>query len=111
MTVMGDRVMLRMSDIEVSRDPVAVRNLIDTLYDGENMKTFKAIQHPTDNSQFVSHIHCFQIPDGIIPECMLNSYYDCNIILNLKKECLNIDQSEEEDEGCELTRQAVVVSS
>ena len=54
------------SDIEVSRDPVAVRNLIDTLYDGENMKTFKAIQPPTDNSQFVSHIHCFQLPDGII---------------------------------------------
>lgn len=97
------------SDIEVSGDPVAVRNHIDTLYDGENMKTFKAIQPPSENSQFVSHIHCFQLPDGNVPECMLNSYYDCDIILDIKKKSLNIDQSEEEDEGCELTRQDTVV--
>lgn len=93
------------SDVEISRDPVSIRNIIDTLYDGENMKTFKAIQPPSENSQLVSHIHCFQLPDGIVPECMLNSYYDCNIILDLKKESLNVDQSEEEDEGCELSRQ------
>ena len=97
------------SDIEISRDPVAVRNLIDTLYDGENMKTFKAIQPPAENSQFVSHIHCFQLPDGVVPECMTSLYYDCNIILDFKKKSLNLDQSEEEDEGCELTRQDTVV--
>lgn len=68
----------------VSNDPVAIRSLIDTLYDGENMKTFKAIQPPSENSQFLSHIHCFQLPDGVVPECMLNTYYDCDIIYQNK---------------------------
>ena len=99
------------SDVEVSRDPVKVRALIDSLYDGENMKTFKAIQPPSENSQFISHIHCFQLPDGVVPECMAPTYYDCDIILDLKKKALNLDQSEEEDEDdCELTRQSTVVS-
>jgi len=69
----------------VSNDPVAIRSLIDTLYDGENMKTFKAIQPPSENSQFLSHLHCFQLPDGVVPECMLNTYYDCDIIYQNKK--------------------------
>jgi hypothetical protein len=98
------------SDIEISRDPVTVRSLIDSLYDGGNMKTFKAIQPPSENSQFLSHIHCFQLPDGVVPECMLTTYYDCSVILDFKKKSLNLDQSEEEDD-CELTRQNTVVAS
>ena len=77
------------SDTEVSKDPVKIRALIDSLYDGENMKTFKSIQPPTENSQFISHIHCFQLPDGVVPECMASLYYDCNIILDFKKKSLN----------------------
>lgn len=69
----------------VSNDPVAIRSLVDTLYDGENMKTFKAIQPPSENSQFLSHIHCFQLPDGVVPECMLNTYYNCDVIYQNKK--------------------------
>lgn len=69
----------------VSNDPVAIRSLVDTLYDGENMKTFKAIQPPSENSQFLSHIHCFQLQDGVVPECMLNTYYDCDVIYQNKK--------------------------
>lgn len=99
------------SDVEISRDPDAVRNLIDTLYDGENMKTFKAIQPPSENSQFISHIHCFQLPDGVVPESMISTYYDCNIILDFKKKSLNLDQSEEEEDDCELTRQNTVTVS
>ena len=70
---------------DVSNDPVAIRSLVDTLYDGENMKTFKAIQPPSENSQFLSHIHCFQLPDGVVPECMLNTYYNCDVIYQNKK--------------------------
>ena len=97
------------SDTEVSNDPVKVRALIDSLYDGENMKTFKAIQPPSENSQFISHIHCFQLPDGVVPECMGSTYYNCDVILDLKKKSLNIDQSEEEDDDdCELTRETTL---
>ena len=72
------------SGINVANDPVAIRSLIDTLYDGENMKSFKAIQPPSENSQFLSHIHCFQLPDGVVPECMRSTYYDCDIIYQNK---------------------------
>ena len=72
------------SGINVANDPVVIRSLIDTLYDGENMKTFKAIQPPSENSQFLSHIHCFQLPDGVVPECMRSTYYDCDIIYQNK---------------------------
>lgn len=71
-------------DSDVTLYPVSIRNLIDTLYDGENMKSFKAIQPPSENSQFLSHIHCFQLQDGVVPECMLNTYYDCDIIYQNK---------------------------
>tara|TARA_B100001094_G_scaffold125549_1_gene121640 strand:- start:1501 stop:2496 length:996 start_codon:yes stop_codon:yes gene_type:complete len=101
------------SDTEVSKDPVKVLALINALYGGENMKTFKAIQPPSENSQFISHIHCFQLPDGVVPECMASTYYDCDIILDLKKKSQNIDQSEEEEEEEEggLTRQSTVARS
>lgn len=72
-------------DSDVTLYPVSIRKLIDALYDGENMKSFKAIQPPTENSQFLSHIHCFQLPDGVVPECMRSTYYDCDIIYENKK--------------------------
>lgn len=100
------------SDIEISRNPDAVRSLIDSVYDGENMETFKAIQPPSENSQFLSHIHCFQLPDGVVPEPMKHSYYECENILDIKKKQLNLDQSEEEDEvGEPLSRQSTIVTS
>ena len=74
------------SGTNVANDPVAIRSLVDTLYDGENMKAFKAIQPPTENSQFLSHIHCFLLPDGVVPECMSQTYYDCEVIYGNKKE-------------------------
>ena len=71
-------------DLDVTLYPVSVRKIIDTLYDDENMKAFKAIQPPTENSQFLSHIHCFLLPDGVVPECMSQTYYDCELIYENK---------------------------
>lgn len=75
-------------DKDVALYPISIRKLIDTLYDGENMKTFKAIQPPSENSQFLSHIHCFQLPNGVVPECMRSTYYDCDIIYQNKLKLL-----------------------
>lgn len=72
------------SGTNVANDPVVIRSLVDTLYDGENMKAFKAIQPPTENSQFLSHIHCFLLLDGAVPECMSQTYYDCETIYENK---------------------------
>ena len=92
------------SGVDVSKDPVSVRNLIDTLYDEDNMKTFKAIQPPTENSQFLSHIHCFQLPDGVVPECMQNTYFDCELI-HATKLLLLAEDEEEVDDDEPLSRQ------
>ena len=72
------------SGTNVANDPVEIRSLVNTLYDDENMKIFKAIQPPTENSQFLSHIHCFLLPDGVVPECMSQTYYDCETIYENK---------------------------
>uniref|UniRef100_A0A6C0FDA7 Uncharacterized protein n=1 Tax=viral metagenome TaxID=1070528 RepID=A0A6C0FDA7_9ZZZZ len=95
-------------DHDVTLYPVSIRHLIDTLYDAENMKTFKAIQPPTENSQFLSHIHCFQLPDGVVPECMQNTYFDCELIYKNKLllQAEDDEEIEEEvDEGATLGRQ------
>jgi hypothetical protein len=78
------------SGVDVSRHAILFRMLIDGLYDDSNMKSFKAIQPPSQNSQLLSHIHCFLLPDGEVPECMCrargNTYYDCDIIYQNKME-------------------------
>ena len=90
-----------------------------------------AIQPPSENSQLLSHIHCFMIEE--VPECMVETYRDCTLILKHKKENMpndesccgeevgggmreqsyqimgvlsSLDESEEEDDGCELSRQS-----
>jgi len=91
-------------DHDVTLYPASIRHLIDTLYDGPSMKTFKAIQPPTENSQFLSHIHCFQLPDGVVPECMQKTYFDCELIYK-NKLLLQTEDEEEVDEGATLGRQ------
>ena len=91
-------------DHDVTLYPASIRHLIDTLYDGPSMKTFKAIQPPTENSQFLSHIHCFQLPDGVVPECMQKTYFDCELIYE-NKLLLQTEDEEEVDEGATLGRQ------
>jgi hypothetical protein len=104
------------SGVDVSRDPDSVRCLIDTLYDAENMNTFKAIQPPTENSQFLSHIHCFQLWGGEPPECMQKTYFDCELIYKNKlllqteddekvEEEVDEEVEEEIEEGETLARQ------
>ena len=95
-------------DQDIASSPASIRKLIDSLYDGENMKAFKAIQPPTENSQFLSHIHCFLLPDGVVPECMRNTYYDCEQIYENKIALLAQTRVQEEDEGEMLSRQSSV---
>ena len=96
-------------DQDIASSSVSIRKLIDSLYDGENMKTFKAIQPPSENSQFLSHIHCFLLQGGVVPECMSQTYYDCEIIYKNK---VALEQAKvEEDDGEMLSRQSSVAVS
>ena len=96
------------NDVEVSRNVVDVGLLVDTVFGDDSLKIFKAIQPPSQNSQLLSHIHCFLVPE--VPKCMVDTYYDCNIILDIKKQYVSLDQSEEEDEDECLARQDTVAT-
>lgn len=86
---------------DITLYPLSIRKLIDNLYDGHNMKTFKAIQPPTENSQFLSHIHCFLLPNGEVPEGMSQTYFNCEEIY--KNKLLLDDKGE--DMSSTLSRQ------
>jgi hypothetical protein len=53
-------------------------------------------------------MHCFLVPS--VPEGMVETYRCCETILAIKEKHMNLDQSEEEDDGGELTRQSTRVS-
>ena len=92
---------------EVSSDETKVNALLNEVYGNEELKPFIAIQPPSENSQLLSHMHCFML--NSVPESMVNSYIDCETILKVKQDhIVSLDQSEEEDDGCELTRQSTV---
>ena len=116
-------------NVDVSTDESQVRGLLNDVYGNETLKPFMAIQPPSENSQLLSHIHCFMLEE--VPECMVDTYRDCTLILKHKKENMpmdesgggmreesshimgvisSLDESEEEDDGCELSRQSTRVT-
>ena len=121
--------LMNKDNVDVSTDEPQVRGLLNEVYGNETLKPFMAIQPPSENSQLLSHIHCFMIEE--VPECMTDTYRDCTLILKYKKENMPndesggeevggmraqssevmgviaaLDESEEEDDGCELSRQS-----
>lgn len=97
-------------------------NMIEDVFTNGTLNIHKMIQSPENNSVMISHIHGFLLSE--VPECMNETYIDCNEILKVKREhetMLNenmepepepeLDVSEEEDNGCELRRQATVTAT
>jgi hypothetical protein len=95
-------------DVEISRNPDSVRALIEEVYESSVMRPFIAIQPPSENSQLLSHMHCFMVSS--VPEGMVDTYRCCETILAIKEKYMSLDQSEEEDDECELTRQSTRVA-
>ena len=80
---------------DISGDTDAVGHFIDEVFD-KDASIFTCIQPPSENSQFLSHIHVFYLSS--FPESMLSSYHDCEVILKVKREGTGYD------EGCSLSR-------
>ena len=87
---------------DVSDDREKVQGLAaDVFSDLSKYRFLKCIQPPPKNSQILSHIHLFLLPsDSALPEEIESNYYDCNVILKLKKEFL----PEKMDGGASLER-------
>jgi hypothetical protein len=113
--------LFNMSNVDIAKDKNKVTDMINAVYTNETLTLRKLVQPPGHNSQLLSHIHGFLVTD--VPECMNNTYMDCEEILKIKKEHvpepgpvpepepepepeleLEIDVSEEEDDDCSLTR-------
>jgi hypothetical protein len=100
--------LLNKDDVEISRNRDSVRSLIEEVYESSVLSPFSAIQPPSENSQLLSHIHCFMVSS--VPEGMIDTYRCCQTILAIKEQHMSLDPGEVEDEGCELTRQSTRVS-
>lgn len=108
------------ANANVSEDTSEVAKMIETVFTNGSLKVHKLIQSPENNSVLISHIHGFLLTD--VPECMKETYVDCMEILKVKREHETLvqgnmtpepelDVSEEEDNGVELTRQSTAVTS
>ena len=104
-------------NVNVADDTSEVAKMIDSVFTDETLKVHKLIQSPENNSVIISHIHGFLLTD--VPECMKETYVDCQEILKVKRTHETLMQedmapelgvSEEEDNG-ELTRQSTAVHS
>jgi hypothetical protein len=112
--------LMNKENVDVSTNDDKVRDLLNDVYGNAALKPFMAIQPPSENSQLLSHIHCFMVEK--VPECMAGTYRDASLILKYKIENMPndersgggmgaaLDESEEEDDGGELTRQATRVT-
>jgi hypothetical protein len=105
--------------VNVADDTSEVAKMIEAVFTNESLKIHKLIQSPENNSVMISHIHGFLLAD--VPECMKETYVDCMEILKVKREHQtmvqgnmapepDLDVSEEEDNGVELTRQSTAVT-
>ena len=74
---------------EVSGDHSQVKALIENTFTDPSLETCACIQPPPKNSQMLSHIHLFRIKG--LPKEVNENYYDCEVILKIKKELLTND--------------------
>jgi hypothetical protein len=101
-----DNVDVVSEDFSLSARRCAASDLLDEVYGSEDLKLFITVQAPSENSQLLSHLHCFMLDS--VPASMEESYRDVEVIHRVKKEHMElIDHSEEEgEEG--LARQSTV---
>ncbi len=105
-------------DEEVSNNPASVQYLINTTFTDQSLDTRACIQPPSKNSQVLSHMHLFMVKG--IPEELNKNYYDCEVILKIKKELLPKDTDTDGlvrqstrssmESGAMLTRQSTVAN-
>jgi len=112
-------------NMNIADKTLEVARTINNVYEKSDLKKFFLVQPPGHNSQLISHIHSFWLEE--VPECMSATYVDCEEILRIKKENTvepqpepqpqpepepdpELDVSEEEDDGCELTRTNTVMT-
>ena len=81
---------------DVAKDPSKVRAMINAVYTDESLSLHNLVQPPAHNSQLLTHIHGFLLTG--VPDCMNDTYMDCDEILKIKKENEPVPEPEPEPE-------------
>lgn len=104
-------------NVDIAEDSTKVAQMIESVFTNDSLKVFKAIQPLTENSQIIAHIHGFLLTE--MPECLKETYINCEEILEVKRKYQEmmmptqeqepqsepqVDVSEEEDDGAVLQR-------
>lgn len=97
-------------NMDIAEDSTKVAQMLERVFTNESLKVFKAIQPPSENSQLIAHIHGFLLTE--MPECLTETYINCEEILAVKRKHQElmvptpepepepqVDVSEEEDNG------------
>lgn len=97
-------------NMDIAEDSTRVAQMLKRVFTNESLKVFKAIQPPSENSQLIAHIHGFLLTE--MPECLKETYINCEEILAVKRKHQElmvptpepepepqVDVSEEEDIG------------
>lgn len=104
-------------NVDIAEDSTKVAQMLERVFTDQSLKVFKAIQPPSENSQLIAHIHGFLLEE--MPECLKETYINCEEILAVKRKHQElmvsdqepepqsepqVDVSEEEDNGAALRR-------
>ena len=71
-------------DVDISSDSEAVGREIDDVFSNMSLYPFLCIQPPNKNTQLLSHIHCFLLPEGPLPSALDENYVNVELISLLK---------------------------
>ena len=94
---------------EFSDDAGKVESEINRIFDDLTLKPRMFIQGPMNNTQLLSHGHCFMFEDGELPDLIDKNYYNLELILDIKKESRLVRTSTPPiDEGMPLERTSTV---
>ena len=105
--------LMNADNVDIAEDSTKVAQMIESVFTDQSLKVFKAIQPPSENSQLIAHIHGFLLTE--MPECLKETYINCEEILEVKRKHQELmvttqepepelDVSEEEDDGAVLRR-------
>jgi len=97
--------LMNKDNVDVSTDEAQVRGLLNDVYESSVLSPFIAIQPPSENSQLLSHMHCFMVSSE--PEGMVDTYRRCDTILAIKEKHISLadrvrgypTQEEQEDDN------------
>ena len=99
------------ANVDIATNHAAVQALITRTFTQANKKVGAFIQGPDNNSQILSHIHGFLLPNsGALPKEISENYIPADVIFEIKREMVANPPMKKMDMGPPLSRQTSVMA-